>query len=80
MVINTFRLLIRGIWKAGEGLRESGEDLIAKRGLESIGIRRKPIENILRNEFETVFGDGLWKSTVAPHRGEQIGRLAYRTQ
>jgi hypothetical protein len=58
MVVKMVRLLARRIRDAREGVRKSREDLIAKRGLGSIGVRRKPLKNISGNEFRAAFTDG----------------------
>ena len=57
IVVKAVRPLARRIRESREGVRKSRENLITKRGPESVGVRRKIIKNILRKGFKTMFGD-----------------------
>lgn len=67
IVVKVVRPLARRIRESREGVRKSSEDLITKRSLESVGVRRETIKNILRKVFETVFGDSCDGGQLSVH-------------
>jgi len=58
MVVKVRWLLARRIGEAREGMGKLREDIIDKRGPESIGVRWEPIKNKPRDERNTVVAHG----------------------